>query len=250
MGISTEDVKVDSERIVQNAHLTRQLDLISIEALSKQKIYIIGCGAVGSFAALALVKMGITNLEVWDNDEVDVVNMSNQFFRFKDIGKNKAKALAELIEDFTGVRITYHEELFVDGTGSKVYFGNENAIVISALDSMNGRKMIFDEIIDNNLTQLVSHIIDPRMSAEIYSQFTCDVRDAKSIFNYKNTLYTDASAVQERCTAKSTIYTVTSSTGLICKTVKNIIMKQAYPKSVMWNIKESGQDSMMMFANK
>ncbi len=240
-------VQTQDERMVKNPHLTRQLSIIDSDRLANQKVYIIGCGAIGSFAALALVKMGITKLEVWDADEVDIVNMSNQFFRTKDIGKNKAKALHDLILDFTDVSIKYHEELFEDGTGCRSYFNNEDAIVISAVDSMKVRKAIYTEIVENKLSQHVKYIIDPRMSAETLSQFAANMTDENSMNNYSNTLYSDENSVAERCTAKSTIYTVTSSTGLICKTVKNIIMQQKYPKSVLWDIKESGPDSMQMF---
>lgn len=250
--VNSDDViqnqmSAETDRLVRNPHLTRQLSIIDPDMLANQKIYIVGCGAIGSFAALALVKMGVTQLEVWDNDVVDIVNMSNQFFRTKDIGKNKARALHDLILDFTDVKIKYHENLFDDGTGCHSYFNNENAIMISAVDSMSVRAQIYNEIVDNDMSHLIKYIIDPRMSAETYSQFACNMTDAKSLATYAKTLYSDANAVAERCTAKSTIYTVTSSTGLICKTVKNMVMRQAYPKSIHWDIKESRPDTMTMF---
>jgi molybdopterin/thiamine biosynthesis adenylyltransferase len=191
--------------------------------------------------------MGVTQLEVWDADVVDTVNMSTQFFRFSDIGKNKAKALHDLVLDFTGISIKYHESLFENGTGCHSYFNNEDAIMISAVDSMEVRAQIFKEIVDNEMSHLVKYIIDPRMSAETYSQFACNTTDMKSLSTYAKTLYSDANAVAERCTAKSTIYTVNSSVGLICKTVKNIVMKERYPKSIHWDIKLSQPDTMTMF---
>lgn len=235
---------------VRNEHLTRQLAIINSDSLQKQKVYIVGAGAIGSFAALALVKMGIEKIEVWDNDNVDIVNMSNQFFRKKDIGKNKARALHDLILDFTDVSIKYHEDTFDVGTGCNSFFDDEDAIIISAVDSMKVRTLIFNEIIENELQQQVKYIIDPRMSAETYLQLAVNTNDAKAVEVYKRSLYSDENAVQERCTAKSTIYTVTSSTGLICKTVKNIIMNESYPKNVQWDIKSSGRDTMLMFGSK
>lgn len=239
-----------NERMVMHPHLTRQMSIIDSSLLAKQKVYIVGCGAIGSFAALALVKMGIVQLEVWDNDVVSIENMSNQFFRFRDIGKNKAKALHDLILDFTGISITYHETPFEIGTGCKTYFANENAIMISAVDSMSVRKQIYDEIVDNKLSSYVKYIIDPRMSAEFYLQLAGCTTNDHSIANYGRSLYSDENAVAERCTAKSTIYTVTSATGMICKTVKNMIMGEAYPKSLNWDIKASKPDTFIMFGNK
>jgi molybdopterin-synthase adenylyltransferase len=235
--------------LIKNAHLTRQLSIINSDRLAAQKIFIIGCGAIGSFVGLELAKMGIEQIEVWDNDEVSIENMSNQFFRFSDIGKNKALALKDLIKDFTGVDIIAHPEKFESGTASKHFFASENSIVISAVDSMAVRKLIFDEIKANDLSGFVKLIIDPRMSAEAYLQFAALVDSEKSMANYEKTLYSDENAVQERCTAKSTIYTATLAAGMVTKTVKNIVESEPFAKSIQWDIKATHPDVMAMFAH-
>ena len=102
--------------MTDNTHLTRQLSLIPTEVLDK-RITIVGCGAIGSFLALSLAKMGATNLCLYDFDEVSIVNMSNQFFRYSDIGKNKALALRELIKDFTDVEVDAVPEAFTSAQG-------------------------------------------------------------------------------------------------------------------------------------
>ncbi len=90
--------------ISENQHLTRQMDLIPLNVLDTP-INIIGAGAIGSFTALALAKMGFHNITSIDFDGIDVENMNCQFFRFKDIGSAKVLALQELIEDFTRIKI-------------------------------------------------------------------------------------------------------------------------------------------------
>ena len=45
-------------------------------------IHIIGCGATGSWVALMLAKMGISNITCWDFDKVEEHNLPNQFFYF------------------------------------------------------------------------------------------------------------------------------------------------------------------------
>lgn len=217
-------------------HLTRQLDLIPPNVLG-MKINIIGCGAIGSFAALALAKMGLTRIEVWDFDEVSIENMSNQFFRFADIGKNKAVALHDLVKDFTGVAIKHTAGKFE----AKDTAGMEGIIIV-AVDSMAARDMIYKSLKANY--NMVKFLIDPRMSAEKYAQYTVNMADNEW---YSKCLYSDQEAVAERCTAKSTIYTVTSSTGLISKTVKNLLLGQAYPETIQWDISKSNKDSISMF---
>ena len=223
--------------LTSHAHLTRQLTLIPVENLAIP-VNIVGCGAIGSFAALALVKMGITNVQVWDHDEVSVENMSNQFYRFKDIGKNKASALRELIYDFTGVEITAHPRKFDMAKDAGL-----QGICVVAVDSMTAREEIYTGLlIGSKGLQL---LIDPRMGAEVYMQFTLPLKADW----YKNCLYSDKDAVQETCTAKSTVYTATLAAGMITKTVKNYIMGQPYPKSVSWNIRSSARGAVTMWPN-
>lgn len=218
-------------------HLTRQLDLLPIEKLG-MPVNIIGCGAIGSFVALELAKMGVTRLKVWDNDEVSVENMSNQFFRFSDIGKPKAHALASLVNDFTRVNINAVNALFTPESMTGL-----QGIVIAAVDSMAARRMILESA--KSTTNAVKYIIDPRMSAEFYTQYTTRVNDSDW---YVKSLHSDKDAVQERCTAKSTIYTATLAAGMVVKTVKNILMSQEYPKNVQWNVAAS-TNSMLMFGS-
>jgi len=67
----------------------RQQELVDQERLSDLKVTIIGCGAVGSFSALSLCKMGVKHLTLIDPDTVNSENLPNQFFRECDLGKKK-----------------------------------------------------------------------------------------------------------------------------------------------------------------
>ena len=217
-------------------HLTRQLDLIPLEELDKTEVNVIGCGAIGSYLALSLVKMGIEKVKLWDMDDVSVENMSNQFFRFKDIGKNKAEALADLIKEFTGVGVSAYPLEYLPLMTRQL-----KGIVVVAVDSMRARTMIYESLVSS--IHGVRVLIDPRMSAEFYMQYTVDLESHEW---YKKSLYSDESAVAERCTAKSTIYTATLAAGMVTKTIKNIMLKQPHPKSVQWDIAKSNNDSMSM----
>jgi len=205
--------------------LTRQAEIIPMETLGIG-ITIVGCGAVGSFTALTLAKMGFLNLTVVDFDTVDDVNMNCQFYRYTDIGVQKAHALKRLIRDFTSVLITSvdHKIQPTDILSSD--------IIISAVDNMEVRKHLFE-------TSICKHIIDPRMAAEYATLNVCDMVDPKSKANYSKSLFSDDQAVQEKCTAKSTMYTVNLLAGLIGKTVKDIATGNDHIKVLQWNIKEN-----------
>lgn len=62
---------------------------------SESKVLCIGAGGLISNIALALVRKGIGALTILDDDVVEASNLNRQRFYFKDLGHNKAYALAE-----------------------------------------------------------------------------------------------------------------------------------------------------------
>jgi len=211
-----------------NAHLTRQMDIIPVDVLG-EKITIIGAGAIGSFTALCLAKMGFADITIYDDDKIDEENMSCQFYRFKDITSPKVVALKYLLHDFTKTSPDIHEERYERG----VFPG----IVISAVDSMEVRKKIWMN--HKKQSPFTKAIIDPRMGAETALLYVMNPMDDKDITTYEKTLYTDEAAVQERCTAKATIYTACMLAGLVAKAVKDVVVTPTRRiRTAMWSIKD------------
>lgn len=64
------------------------------EKVRNTRVAVLGCGG-GSEIARQLVQTGFENLILADYDEVEQHNLNRQFYFQKDIGKNKAVALAE-----------------------------------------------------------------------------------------------------------------------------------------------------------
>jgi hypothetical protein len=209
-------------------HLTRQIDLIPIDNLA-MPVRIVGAGAIGSFLTLQLVKMGFNDVEVWDFDTVSIENMSCQFYRFKDIGKPKVAALKEIIQDFTGVDITVHNMKFEPRADLR-------GVVVLAVDDMVARTAIWTTI--SNLCFQVRMVIDSRMGSESALMYVMNPFDDKDKAAYANTLYSNEDAVQERCTAKATIYTVNLLSGMVAKAIKNLACKENYPRVTQWSIKD------------
>lgn len=208
-----------------NEHLTRQMDIIPLSILG-EKITVIGAGAIGGWTVLALAKMGFCNIEVFDFDKVDLVNLNSQFYRQKDVGKFKVAALQELVEDFTGVKIGI--------TADRWYGGTRPGIVIAAVDSMEVRKQIW--VAHAGKSPLTRVIIDPRMGAEQALLYAMNPSNPKDREDYSKSLYTDSEAVQERCTAKATIYTANLLSGLVVKCVKDVLTRPDYLRVAQWDI--------------
>lgn len=220
----------------ENEHLTRQRDIVPM-AILDTPITIIGAGAIGSWTCLALAKMGFSTLEVWDHDEVNTVNLNSQFFRQRDVGKTKVGALRDLVEEFTGTKIPYRVRPYEGG----IFPG----IVIAAVDSMAVRRTIWENHKDKGLH--TKAIIDPRMGAESALLYVMNPMSGVDQGDYEKTLYSDDQAVQERCTAKATIYTANLLSGLVCKAVKDVLTKPDYLRVAQWDI---AQDAFLGFQRK
>lgn len=213
-----------------NAHLTRQMDLIPTEHVQNQAITIIGCGSLGSFLAMQLVKMGVRNLTLYDGDTVGIENMSCQYHTAKDIHLNKAHALANNLSNLC-TEEWYPQAYQRHWTTDDKLTG----IVVMAADSMATRRQIWDKAKESLGVKLV---IDMRMGAETALMYTMRPHQPVDIKAMEATMYSDADAAQEPCTAKATIYTANMLTGLCAKTIKNIICNQPYPRITLWNIKD------------
>lgn len=208
----------------ENEHLSRQLDLIPINVLG-ERITIIGSGAIGGWTALGLAKMGFLNIGIIDFDKVEIENMNSQLFRLKDIGRNKVDAIDDLISEFTG----HHIDKMI-GTYVKETFPG---IVISAVDSMEVRKNIWQAHVKSPNTKA---IIDPRMGAETALLYVMNPMNENDRLDYPKTLYTDADAVQEPCTAKSTAYCAMALAGLVCAQVKSLATGNKFSRTTQWAI--------------
>ena len=212
-----------------NEHLTRQLDLLPIAVLG-EPIHIIGAGAIGGWTALALSKMGFGNLSVWDDDKVSIENMNCQFFRHKDVGRMKVDALAELVRDFSGIDIM---AIPLRYTGTAL-----PGIVITAVDSMEARKTIWDAHVGR--APRTRRIIDPRMGAESALLYVMDPMGDADKLSYAKTLYTDDNAVREPCTRKSTAYCALPLSGLVAAQVKSLVTGNPYSRITQWDIPKGG----------
>jgi molybdopterin/thiamine biosynthesis adenylyltransferase len=223
---------------MKTQYLVRQSDILPAAKLGEQ-ITIIGAGAIGSFTCLQLAKMGFENITVIDADTVSDENMSNQFFRISDIGKEKTIALRELVHDFTGVEINVITGRYTGG----VFPG----IVIVAVDNMETRKLVYEEhalMAPNTRT-----IIDPRMGAEFVLLYSYSPNNAKECEGYAKTLYSDDDAMQERCTAKATMYTVNLLSGVVARNVKTLVTEGVTIGFMNWCIKSFDMTSFDSLGN-
>ena len=65
----------------------KHIEFFNPNKVKNKEVHIIGVGAVGSFIALTLAKLGLQKLTIWDFDTVEETNVANQVYTQKDVGK-------------------------------------------------------------------------------------------------------------------------------------------------------------------
>ena len=202
----------------------RQVDILNPDVCHEQ-ITIIGAGATGSFTALALAKMGFDNILIYDEDSVEEHNFPNQLFPISHLGNNKAQAVEEIVKEYTEVKICsvpkYYEKQKLKG------------IVVSALDSMKGRKLIYDNALASGEVKL---LIDPRCGAEVFKIYTIDMGLKSEQEVYEKTLHTDGEADPVPCTARAIIYSVLVVSAYVAKQIKLFQMNQPYKREIIMDM--------------
>lgn len=210
----------------------RQLDIIRPDALDFP-INIIGCGGIGSPTALALAKMGCTQLTLYDPDTVEDHNLPNQLFPVTSLGRPKVEVLAEVLEQFTDCKPVVVQRAV---TGEESLQG----VCILAVDTMAARQDLWRGIHRNLAVPL---LIDARMGGEVGSIFSVHPMEPEEIAFYESTLHDDDEAFQLPCTAQAIIYNALIMASLIANQVKKFALGETLDYEIFFNLKN------LMFLN-
>ena len=203
---------------------TRSSELVN--NLEDFTFHILGCGAIGSSAALQIARMGADKFCLYDMDKVEEVNIGVSQYTYDDVDKPKVTALANHLRAL-GV-FTINE---VNGRFSEFKPEGSNDIAILGFDSMSSRLEAVEVFFSIPLVMPL-YIIEGRMGAEHYQQY---VFDKPTVKKYKNTWYSDESGSPEPCNAKATSYCSNLSGSMIANTVRKLVMKQPFNRSFSFN---------------
>lgn len=183
----------------------RQLDIFSPNKFGKKEVHVIGVGATGSYVALLLAKMGVSNIHVWDDDKVVSHNIPNQVFGPEDEGRPKVEALADIIKKTAGVNITTHQEKVAGKTKLK-------GIVFLLVDKMGTRREIWEGAIKFNLK--VDLMVETRMASDNSRVYAIRPNNPSDIRFWEQTLYDDEKVERSACTNHSIAPTVALTASL------------------------------------
>lgn len=159
--------------------LVKSYDFFQPESC-KERLHIIGCGAIGSTVAENLVRFGLTNITLYDFDYVEPRNIANQMFRHIDIGKPKVVALADILCDINP-ELKKTIKIVEKGYVNQKLSG----YVFLCVDNIDLRREIAGVCKDN---PYIKAMFDFRMRLTDAQHYAADWRDKKMVENFLNSM--------------------------------------------------------------
>ncbi len=199
-----------------------------VDNINEFTYHILGCGAIGSSTATQLARMGAEEFVLCDFDRVEIENVGVSQYIVTDIGKNKVAALKDHIKLINPrAKVITMSCKFDDWWES-----DRPDIVILGFDSMASRLDAVTRIVNKGKKSLPYAIIDGRMGAEHYQQYTYN---KISLERYLKSWYSDEDGDPEPCSAKATSYCSNMSGSFIVNTIRKLITGQPFDNEVSFN---------------
>jgi len=188
--------------------------------------HVLGCGAIGSSAAIQLARSGATKFFLYDMDKVETVNIGVSQYDSRHVGCKKVDALEEIITQINrDVEIST-----VHGEFKEYWYNGEKDIAILAFDTMNIRMEAVKVLCASKQKPMC--IIDGRMGAEHYQQY---IIPKPNIDKYEKIWYSDDDMSTDPCNAKATSYCSNMSGSFIANAVRKFVTGQPFNGNFSFN---------------
>lgn len=192
-----------------------------MEYLKGIDVIVVGAGGIGSWVTLCLSRIGC-EVTLFDGDIFEDHNMGGQLVQTDQIGDNKAEAVSDICVSLVGpTSIVYAEQqMYTEDSFT-------GPIMISAVDSMKARKIIFDKWSEVYKEAQDAIFIDGRLLAEDYQVYAVTHNRTEE---YRKTLFNDNEVPTENCTLKATTHCslgiASDIIGILTNFAANIISKR------------------------
>jgi hypothetical protein len=206
---------------------TRQRDWYDPASNPDARVTVVGAGGIGSFASLALGKLGIANLHLIDFDQVEAHNVPNQMFTLAQVGDYKVEAVANSIREYAGDHINVST---TEHSLEEALNGPQHGLFVSALDSMAARAALWDRL---KFQVKVPLLLDARLGGESIVIYAVNPSDYEDGEGYEATLHSDAEAVEASCTAQSVIDVGFAVASLLTRHTRTFLASGKLPAVTM-----------------
>lgn len=193
------------------------------------EVLLAGLGGIGSYAAFLLSRLNIKELDLYDPDIVEGVNLSGQLYGVSDIGSAKASAMARFIINCSNFyRCNAYPGRYTEQSPAK-------DIMICGFDNMSARRIFFNNWRTHVLNKSPEEqenclLIDGRLAAEEFQVFAIQGNDTEAIDEYsKEWLFTSSEAEQTQCSYKQTSYMANMIASIMVNILINFITNRCNP---------------------
>jgi len=143
-------VKITKQQLYKRQTILSEFGEAGQQKLQNAKVVVVGCGGLGSIAAVSLAASGVGNICLIDFDVVDISNLPRQiFYKTEDIGKPKAQILANHIKAITPfVKITTSNKAI---TKTNIFDKlSDYQVVVDCTDSLATKYLLNDFCVITN----------------------------------------------------------------------------------------------------
>lgn len=123
----------------------------NLDKLANSTVAVFGCGGVGSYVAEGLVRAGIGNIVLIDNDVVDITNINRQLIAdTTTINMPKVEVEKErLLRINPNLNIQIYKE-FYNSTNSNL-LNNNYTYIVDAIDTVSSKISLIEEAFNRNI---------------------------------------------------------------------------------------------------
>lgn len=218
---------VNSMSYANDDTMSRFSGAMWFNAIQLSTVVLAGLGGIGSYVLFCLARMKPKQVFIYDDDVVELANLSGQLYSAPMVGKRKVDAMAELARDFSyyyGVQAV--PQKFTKDTPA-------GDIMICGFDNMQARKDFFEAWVKH----LVNHptpercvFIDGRLNIEEFQVFCIKGNDTYNINKYyKEYLFEDYEAESVQCSMKQTTFCANMIGSVIVNLFTNFVANQLKP---------------------
>ena len=129
-----------------NAALGKGLTQTQLDALHNARVAVVGLGGLGSNIAVALTRLGIGQLYLYDFDKVELSNLNRQYYFLDDIGHYKADALVKHLRQINPYAALHSQVVKVTQENIPALLGDCD-IICEALDDAAGKAMLVSTVL-------------------------------------------------------------------------------------------------------
>jgi len=132
--------------------LNKIVDDSTLDKIRNKTVLIIGLGGVGGHALESIVRMGINNVILVDNDIVDETNLNRQLLSLRsNIGEYKVDVAKKRVLDINPDCNVIIINKFIDRTNYKELFSYNIDYVIDACDTVTTKILLIKECLNRNI---------------------------------------------------------------------------------------------------